>query len=266
MAGQDDPVGDSNPITKKQLEQITSFLHKLDDPEPTAQTHTAQHRDVSPSPDQLTSLFRYLDDQYWSAKSNMSMDNIDEATIKRPILLHLCSGNGQAVVAATRFNLCSQAIGLDTNSLNITNSKKLAFQQKVFSKCHFFETESLDNVDPKILLDNPHLIADKMNESNVVYLHATNPDMIEKLVPLLALLSSKRKGRKFITSGYHLSNEFAVSPNLISGTELCVYDGVVDSRVKQEILLPPPPRPVDGDEIDKEFARGSIRHAMPERF
>jgi len=265
------------PISHEDLQQITSHLHDLEDsshsgaksnnesiPKEQQQPETGRANGSldPPKPEQLSGLFQFLDDYYWSANAKSSDDSTD-GTMKRPSLLNICSGNGLAAVAASRFNLCSQTVGLDANPLTISNSMKLAFQQKVFHKCHFFQTELV--VDPKLLLDNPHFMADKINEADVVFLYAS-PTTIRKLIPLLALLSAKKKETKFVTLMNHLPNEFAVCPELISGTELCAYNGVVDDRMKEVQSIPRPPEPVDADEIDKGFARSSIRHALPERF
>ena len=53
----------------------------------------------------------------------------------------------------------------------------LAFQQKVFNKCHFFHVNYED--DPRLLLNNPHFMADNINESDVVFIHSnawSSPD------------------------------------------------------------------------------------------
>ena len=189
-----------------------------------------------------------------------SGDNDGKTIGQQPILLHLGSGDGRVAVAAAHLNICSSAVGVDINPQLITASKQLAFQKKVFNKCHFFEEDL--TVDPKILLDNPHWIADKMNESDVVFLHV-DPKMLKKLIPLLARLSN---GRKIVTLMNHLPKEASICPEFIHGTELCVYDGVIDNRDAVEQILPPPPEPVDADDIDKEFARRSIQHALPSKF
>ena len=148
----------------------------------------------------------------------------------------------------------------------------LAFEQKVFNKCHFFHVNYED--DPRLLLNNPHFMADNINESDVVFIHSnawSSPDRMVTLIPLLALLSSKKNGRKFVTSVHHnIPMEHTVNKRLIEGTDLCVYDGIVDNRTirkdNNNFVCAPPPEPMDGDEIDKEFARSSIKHALPRRF
>ena len=87
----------------------------------------------------------------------------------------------------------------------------------------------------------------------------------------MALLSSKKNDRKFVTSVHHnIPMEHTVNKRLIEGTDLCVYDGIIDNRRirkdNNDFVCAPPPEPVDGDEIDKEFARSSIKHALPRRF
>lgn len=179
----------------------------------------------------------------------------------RPVLLHLGSGDGLVVVATTHLNFCSSATGIEIDPQMVTSSKRLAFEQKVFEKCNFFELDL--TVDPKILLDNPHWIADKMNAADVVLLSCMDPDLMVKLIPLLAKLSSKRE-RKIVTLINHFPGELCVHPNYISGTNLCICKGVIDNGAKDdEFLLPAPPQPLCNDDLDKDFARRSIQYAIP---
>ena len=136
---------------------------------------------------------------------------------------------GHVAVAAARFDVCAQCIGLDEDERNVKNSIRLAFEQKkAFEKCHFFHIDDLA-ADPRILLDNPHFVGEKLNEADVVLLHAP-PTTIERLVPLLARMSTKKVERTFVTLTNHIPDEFAVNPQIVEGTELCSYDGVVDNR------------------------------------
>ena len=228
----------------------------------------------------LFHFLQYLDDYFWSTTTSSSSHNgrCTDCTTnrRRPTLLNIICDEEQSYVilpvAATKYNLCSKSITLHTNEKSITNSKMLAFEQKVFNKCHFFHVNYED--DPRLLLNNPHFMADNINESDVVFIHSnawSSPDRMVMLIPLLALLSSKKNGRKFVTSVRHnIPMEHTVNKRLIEGTDLCVYDGIVDNRTirkdNNNFVCVPPPEPVDGDEIDKEFARSSIKHALPRRF
>ena len=118
-------------------------------------------------------------------------------------------------------------------------------------------------------MNNPHFIADQINECDIVFIYAAKPDILQLLLPLLSFLSSKKEGnRKFVTCSNHLPREVAVNRKHIYGTELCVYDGIahqITNRQMDASILCPPPEPVDDELIDKEFARASIKHAMPRR-
>ena len=220
----------------------------------------------------LIHFSQYLDDYFWSTTTSSSSHNgrCTDCTTnrRRPTLLNIICDEEQSYdilsIAATKYNLCSKSITLHTNEKSITNSKMLAFEQKVFNKCHFFHVNYED--DPRLLLNNPHFMADNINESDVVLIHSnawSSPDRMVMLIPLLALLSSKKNGRKFVTSVRHnIPMEHTVNKRLIKGTDLCVYDGIVDNRTirkdNNNFVCAPPPEPVDGDEIDKEFARSVV--------
>lgn len=265
MMSRDHPFGNNRPLSVDHLEEIESCLCRLKDSieEPADDEQFA-------TPQQLTTFLQYLDEHFWSTQQSPSRDDSSDdgakLPVERPALLHVGSGNGILSVAALQFNLCSQAVGLETDQLYVTGSMKLAFQHGVFDRCHFFRSNYFDE-DPRLLLDNPHSMADRINESDVVFVYSSS-DEVHKLIPLLALLSSKNEGRKFVTLTHHIPSEFAVSPRLIPGTDLCVYDGVIGKKDKATTadFRCPMPEPVDGDEIDKEFARSSIRHAMPRRL
>ena len=230
----------------------------------------------------LFHFLQYLDEYFWSTttspsqKTNDSFSDCITNRRRRPILLNIICDEGQSIdilsVAATKYNLCSKSITLHTDENSITNSKMLAFEQKVFNKCHFFHVNYDD--DPRLLLNNPHFMADNINESDVVFIHYNSystPDKMETLIPLLALLSSKKNDRKFVTSIHNIPMEHIVNKRQIEGTDLMEYDGIVDNRrIRKKndnnLVCEPPPEPVDGDEIDKEFARSSIKHAFPKRF
>ena len=145
------------------------------------------------------------------------------------------------------------------------NSGTCSRIKSLSEECNFFQ--HYFDIGPRLLLDNPHLMADKINEADVIFLHVL-PEIIQQLIPLMALLSSKEKeSRKFVTLVNHIPEHCAVNPIVLSGMDLCVYDGVIDDGTKQEQCnCPLPPEPMDGDEIDKDFARSSIRHALPRRF
>jgi len=219
-------------------------------------------------------FLQYLDSYYCDTTS------FDGASDKRrrPTLLNIncCCTNTATIeqnndilsITAAKFNLSSKSISLDnTNEVNVQSSKRLAFQQQVFNKCHFFEVNYND--DPTLLLNNPHFMADQINECDIVFIYAATSDLLQTLLPLLSLLSSKKEGnRKFVTCLNHLPREVAVNPKHIDGTELCVYDGIVHQTTNRQMdasILCPPPEPVDDELIDKEFARASIKHAMPRR-
>ena len=218
-------------------------------------------------------FLQYLDNYYCDTTS---FDGAPDKR-RRPTLLNIncCCTNTATIeqsydilaITAAKFNLSSRSISLDTNEVNIQSSKRLAFQQQVFDKCHFFEVNYND--DPTLLLNNPHFMADQINECDIVFIYAATSDLLQTLLPLLSLLSSKKEGnRKFVTCLDHLPREVAVNPKHIYGTELCVYDGIAHQATNRQMdasILCPPPEPVDDELIDKEFARASIKHAMPRR-
>lgn len=168
----------------------------------------------------------------------------------KPVLLHIGCGDGRVGVTATRFDLCSQTIGIDASPLRVHTAIKMAFEQKILDRCHFFQTEIFE--DPRLLLGSPDLLAEKVWEADVVFLHVL-PSNLKKLVPLLAKLSDDnyeymlakqvKKKRKFVTLMYHLPAEVTINARFIQGTDLCVYDGVVDKVAVRQVTPPStPPR------------------------
>jgi len=296
-------------LSREQLQQIASHIQNVMEDEALCsrigqpETDSTGALQKPPTPEQLTQLFQFLDEYYWfTATTTTEPTSSDDkestqhppATTKRkrPTLLTIGIDNALAAIMATRFNLCSQAIILnspddptsqsqhDNSKKVLVNSKKLAFQQGVFEKVHFFPIEDKSFLrHPTLLLDNPHYMADRINQSNIIFVHAPSEEVMMKWIPLFALLSSKMKAkRKFITlREFPLPKEVAIPSRFMaaasSSSELCIYDEVIfDEKAKEETrnqqisIIPPPPKPLDGDEIDKEFARSSILHALPERF
>lgn len=187
------------------------------------------------------SLFEYLESYH--TRSGM-----------KPVLLHIGCGDGRVGVAAA--DLCSQIIGIDASPLRVHTAIKMAFEQKVLDKSHFFQTEIFE--DPLLLLGNPNLLADKIWEADVVFLHAF-PSVLKKLMPLLAKLSDNnyeymlaekvKKQRKFVTLMYHLSavsidgsRYIPMKVRFIQGTDICVYDGVKETDANQVTPPSTPPR------------------------
>lgn len=186
---------------------------------------------------QFRSLFEYL-----KTYNAVSKDT-------KPVLLHIGCGDGRVGVTATRFDLCSQTIGIDISPLRVHTAIKLAFEQQVLSKCHFFQAKMFE--DPSLFLGKPDLLAEKIWDADVVFLHAF-PSVLKKLTPLLAKLSDDnyeymlakqgKKKRKFITLMYHLPADLSVNPRFIQGTDLCVYDGVVNKTVAMKVTPPSSPQ------------------------
>lgn len=262
----------TSPLSKAQIQHIKSFICNKIIEEESDSDSTMSKEQQQQKANRISDFLQYLDRYYIDSSTDGGSGEVNNSVHheNRPTLLNICSGENNDIIsiAAAKFNLCSQSIGLHTNEINIQSSKRLAFQQNVFNKCHFFQVNYND--DPKLLLDNPHFIADRINESDVVLIHdVLDADMITQLMPLLALLSSKRKNRKFVSCVHHIPTLNAVCSKLISGTELCVYDGIVDTTTDDKddrCTYPPLPEPLHDDEIDKEFARSSIQHALPRRF
>ena len=186
---------------------------------------------------QFRSLFEYLETYNAASKTAKS------------VLLHVGCGDGRVGVTATRFGLCSETIGIDASPLRVHTAIKLAFQQQVLSKCHFFQAKMFE--DPSLLLGKPNLLSEKIWDADVVFLHAF-PSVLKKLTPLLAKLSDdnyeymlgkqEKKKRKFVTLMYHLPADVTVNPRFIQGTDLCVYDGIVDKPVARKVTPPPSPQ------------------------
>jgi len=158
-----------------------------------------------------------LDEVYHS--EFMANNETYENSKGRPVLLHLGSGDGLVAVATTHLNFCSSATGIEINPQFWSLHPIDLPLNKVFEKCDFFELEL--TVDPKILLDNPRWIADKINAADVVLLSCMDPDLMVKLIPLLANLSSKR-ARKIVTLINHFPGGLCVHPNYVSGTNSCI--------------------------------------------
>jgi hypothetical protein len=55
------------------------------------------------------------------------------------------------------------------------------------------------------------------------------------------------KQRKFVTLLNHLPSQVAKIAKLIDCTDLCAYDGVIDTPVVQEATLPHPPEALDSE-------------------
>ena len=220
-----------SPLSKEKMQQIKTYLSNMLEEEASTsiQNETVisipHDRDVKTK--HYSDLLQYLDGYYCDATL---LDGASD-TRRRPTLLNIncCSTNATVEqsndilsITAAKFNLSSKSISLDTNENNIQSSKRLAFQQQVFNKCHFFEVNYNDN--PTLLLNNPHFMADQINECDIVFIYAATLGVLQTLLPLLTLLSSKKEKRKFVTN--HLPREVAVNPKHIDGTELCVYDGI----------------------------------------
>lgn len=180
------------------------------------------------SSDEFAGLFEYL----------RTYDTGSKET--QPVLLHIGCGDGRVGVMATRFNLCSESIGIDASPLCVHMAIKLAFEQKVLSQNHFFRAEIFQ--DPSQLLGN----IEKIWDADVVFLHAF-PSVLKKLIPLLAkmsddnfeyMLCKEKKKRKFITLMYHFPADVAVNARFIKGTDLCVYDGILDKPQVRRITRP----------------------------
>ena len=162
---------------------------------------------------------------------------------RQPVLLHIGCGDGRVGVTATRFNLCSESIGIDTSPLCVHMAIKLAFEQKVLSQNHFFKAEIFQ--DPSLLLGND----EKIWDADVIFLHAF-PSVLKKLIPLLAkmsdgnfeyMLGKEKKKRKIVTLMYHLPADNTVNARFIKGTDLCVYDGILDKPEVRRITPPSTP-------------------------
>jgi hypothetical protein len=184
---------------------------------------------------QFKSLFEYLESYQTDCNGS------------KPVLLHIGCGDGRIGVTATRFNLCSQTIGIDASPIRVLTAIKTAFEQKVLDKCHFFQKDIFQTE----VFEDP-LLAEKIWDADVIFLHAL-PSKLKKLVPLLAKLSDEnyeymlakqvKKKRKFVTLMYHLPAEVTINARFIQGTDLCVYDGVIDKRAVRQVTPPStPPR------------------------
>lgn len=122
--------------------------------------------------DQFKSLFEYLESYRGSNK-------------KKPTLLHIGCGDGRVCIAASP--LCSQTIGVDKSALRVHTAIKLAFHEGVLDTSNFFHSADLFD-DPRFLLGSSTLLAEKIWEADVVFLHSF-PSVLKRLVPLLAKLS-----------------------------------------------------------------------------
>jgi hypothetical protein len=79
----------------------------------------------------------------------------------------------------------------------------------------------------------------------------------------LYTVAKEKKKRIFVTLMYHLPLDMTINPRFINGTDLCVYDGVVEKaevprQMSSSIV-------VDLNRVEKGLARQIIK-AMPRRF
>lgn len=157
----------------------------------------------------------------------------------------------------------------------VQSARLLAFREGIFGTAEFIETDA--TAPPTLLLDNPHLLSEKILSATVVFVHAS-PTLLRRMVPLLARLtegnthrgdddntSSSRKV-EIVTLVHHIDSRHTIEGHVrdVEGTELRVYDRIdSDDAPAPSISLPPPPEPAE--DFDRQFARSSILFALPQQ-
>lgn len=211
---------------------------------------------VRPSSQQIAELLSFLQTNYTNC-----------------VLMDLVSGEAAVCISAAKLGIAKKTIAINARA----SSKVLAQSEGVFGRnCEFCDVEDLLTAPPALLLQNPHLLAEKMKSANVIFCCAA-PVILKRLVPLMAALINDDDSKVLVTMTHHLHEKHGVegSFNDIPNTDLRVYDKIAldeadrtptESKTFEPAMsdwLPPLPEPCDPDDIDKEFARGSIKHAMP---
>jgi len=218
---------------------------------------------------QMQDLVRYLRERHEKNEGNGTSD----------VMLDLGSGDGRACVAPVKLGVLQRSIGIDLFPDCVKAARLLAFRQDVFQSCEFFQADA--TTSPRLLVDNPHLLSDKLSAANIIFIHSS-PILLRRLVPLLARLTERNavcqeqdsngkspsaiRNVEIVTLVHHIEDQFTVEGHVrdLEGTDLRLYDRIICFDTLSDVLPSPPPEPVDVEEIDRDFARHSIMFAMPQ--